>query len=151
MPDKSAHTVANALLSRWGLFIGAHRRRLKDKGAKFKSGTVQNLCSLYQNDKVRTTASHPAGNAGCEIPKQTITRGLQKILNEKRLEEWAFVLSEVSFAKNICVPGTTVFTPYFLMFGLEARIVSEILVGLPEMERTPAAYAFQRYPTFGGA
>ena len=31
------------------------------------------------------------------------------------------------------------------MFGVEARIPSEILVGLPEMERTAAAYAFQRY------
>ena len=37
------------------------------------------------------------------------------------------------------------------MFGVEARIPSEILVGLPEMERTPAAYAFQRYQKPGVA
>ena len=56
----------------------------------------------------------------------------------------AVVLSEGMFAYNTSVHSTTVFTPYFLMFGVEARVPSEILVGLPEMERTPAAYAFQR-------
>ena len=32
---------------------------------------------------------------------------------------------------------------------MEARVRSEILVCLPEMERTPAAYAFQRYQNLG--
>ena len=31
------------------------------------------------------------------------------------------------------------------MFDVEAGIPREILVGLPQMERTPAAYAIQRY------
>ena len=67
------------------------------------------------------------------------------------MEEWDVVLSEVMFAYNTSVHTTTGFTPYFLTFGVEARVPSEILVGLPEMERTPAAYAFQRYQKLGVA
>ena len=40
---------------------------------------------------------------------------------------------------------------YFSMYALEARISSESFAGLPEMERTPAAYAFQRYQKLGVA
>ena len=38
---------------------------------------------------------------------------------------------------------------YSSMFAVEARIHSETLAGLSEMERTPAAYAFQRYHKLG--
>lgn len=59
-------------------------------------------------------------------------RGLQVMLNETCLEEWVIVLSEVMFAYNSSVQSTTGFTPYFLMFSVEARTSSEIRVGLPE-------------------
>ena len=127
------------------------RRLLTDQRANFESAIVQNLCTIWRIDKVRTTAYHPAGNGACERLNQTIKRGLQKVMNEKRMEGWDVVLSEVMFAYNTSVHTTTGFTPYFLTFGVEARVPSEILVGLPEMERTPAAYAFQRYQKLGVA
>ena len=37
------------------------------------------------------------------------------------------------------------------MFGVKARVPSEIIVGQPEMERRPAANAFQRYQKLGVA
>lgn len=73
------------------------------------------------------------------------------MLNKKRFEEWDVVLSEVMFAYNRSVHSTTGVTPHFLMFAVEARVPSEILVGLHEMERTPAAFAFQRYQKLGEA
>ena len=61
------------------------------------------------------------------------------------MEEWNVILSEAIFAYNPSVHSSTGFTAYFLIFGGEARIPSEILVSLPEMERKPTAYALQRY------
>ena len=124
---------------------------LTDQRAKFESAIVQNLCTIWRIDKVCTTAYQPAGNGACEPLKETIKRGLQKTLNEKRMEDWDVVLSEVMFAYNTSVHTTTGFTPYFLTVGVEARVPSDILVGLPEMERTPAVYAFQRYQKLGVA
>ena len=65
-------------------------------------------------------------------------------MNEKRLDEWDVALTEFMIAYKKCEHNTTCFTPSFIIFGVEARIPSEILQGLPEMARTPAAYAFVR-------
>ena len=77
--------------------------------------------------------------------QRTIKGGLKIILVEKRLEEWNGVLSEVMFAYNTMVHSTTGVTPYFPMLGVEARVPTEILIGLPETECRPAAYTLQPY------
>ena len=56
----------------------------------------------------------------------TIKRGLQKMLNEQNLHEWDTILSHVVFAYNTSIHSTTHFTPFFLMFGTEAKIPPEI-------------------------
>lgn len=43
MPEQSAHTVADAILSRGLLLFGARRRLLTDQGANFESAREQNL------------------------------------------------------------------------------------------------------------
>ena len=73
------------------------------------------------------------------------------MLNEKMIEEFAVVVSEVMFAYNTSLHSTSGFTPDVLMFGVEARIPSEILVCLREIERTPAGEAIQRYQKLGVA
>ena len=50
MQEQSAQTVADALLSRWVLIIGAPRRLLTDKGANFESAIVLILCTVWRID-----------------------------------------------------------------------------------------------------
>ena len=107
------------------LALRARRRLLTDQGAIFEWAMVENVCTIWHIDKVPTKTKHSAGNGACERMNQTIKRGLQKILNDKKLEEWDIVLSEVMFAYNTSVHSKTAFTPYFLMFGVEAKIPSK--------------------------
>ena len=132
-----------------GQALWTPRRLLTDQGANFESAIVQNLCTIWRIDKVRTKTYHPARNGARYRLNQSIKPGLQKMMNDKRMEECDVVLSEVMFAYNTSVHSTTGFTPYFLMFGVEERIPSEILFGVPDMQRTPAAFAFPRYQKFG--
>ena len=145
IPEQSSQTVADTILSRWLLLFGALRRLLTYQQANFESAVVQILCTIWGIDKVCTTAYHSPGNRACERLNQTSKDGLQKMLKEKRTEEWDVILSEVLFAYNTSVHSTTGFTPYFHIFGVEEHIPSDILVGFPEMEPTPAGYAFYRY------
>ena len=144
MPEQSALTVADPLLARWVLLFGAPRRLVPYQGANLESATEKNLCTIWRIDKLLTTAYQPAGTGAFVRLNQTSKRGLQQILNEKRVEEWDVVLSEVIFAYNTSMHSTTGFTTYFLMFGVEARVTRQILVAIPEMERTPAVSAFHR-------
>ena len=83
--------------------------------------------------------------------ESNVHRGIQKMLNKEMMEEWDVLLCEVMFAYNKSIHSTTRLTAYFLKFRVETPIPNEILVGLHEMERTPAAYAFQRYQELGVA
>ena len=131
MPDQSAQTVADTLLARWVLLFGAPRRLRTDQGANFESAIVPNLCTIWRIDKVPTTAYHPAGTGACERLNQTIKRGLQKTLNEKRMEDWDVVLSEVMFAYYTSVHTTTGFTPYFLRFVWRSAYPARFLLAYP--------------------
>ena len=53
------------------------------------------------------------------------------------------------FAYNTSVHSTTRFTPYFFIFGVEARVPSESLLGLLESVRRPAASSIQQYQKLG--
>ena len=83
MPEQSAQTVADSLLSPWVLLDGAPGRLVPDQRSNFESVEVQNLSTIWRIDKVRTTPYDPAANGACERLNQRIKRGLQKILNEK--------------------------------------------------------------------
>ena len=67
---------------------------------------------------MHTRAYHPAGNGAFERLNQTIKRGLQKMMNEKCLEQCDLVFSEVMFVYDTSVHITTAFTPYFPMGGV---------------------------------
>jgi transposase InsO family protein len=121
LPDQCAGTVCDAVLSRFFLVFGAPFRILTDRGANFESAVFSNLCTLWRVAKVRTTAYHPAGNGACERLNQTLKKGLQKALNEENLENWDAVLAHVVFAYNTSIHSSTGFTPYFLMYGQEAK------------------------------
>ena len=80
MPEQSAQTVADAVLSRRVLLFAGPRRLFIEQGANFDSATMKNLCRIWRIDKVPTTAYHPAGNGACERLNQTIRRGLWRNL-----------------------------------------------------------------------
>ena len=141
LPNQTASTLVETLVNNYLLVYGAPRRILTDRGANFESALFANVCTMWRIHKSRTTAYHPATNGACERVNGTIKRGLQKVLNEKNLSDWDLVLPHVLFAYNTSVHSSTTFTPFFLMFGTEARIPADIVVGRPPLESTPASYA----------
>ena len=145
LPDQLARRVVDALLHRWLLIFGAPRRILSDQAVNFESAVFANLSMSWRIEKVRTSSYHPACNGVCERVNQTIKKGLSKSLNEENLENWDEALPNVVFAYNTSVHTATGFFLYYLMFGTEARVPSEIIIGLPPLEKTPASFAFWRY------
>ena len=130
MLERSARTVADALLSRCVLLFGALRRLFTDHGPNVESAVVQNLFTIWCINKVPNTAYHRAGNGACARLNQTRKSPLQKMVNEKRLEEWDVVRGEVMFVCDTSVHSRSGFARYFNVFAVEARVPSGILVGV---------------------
>lgn len=126
--DQQAVTVARVLVEEWFYKFGVPGRIHSDQGRNFESGLIQQLCSLYQVGKSRTTAYHPAGNGQCERFNRTM-HNLLRTLPTGRKRDWASCLSQVVFCYNTTPHQATGETPYFLMFGQEPRLPVDFLLG----------------------
>lgn len=126
--DQQAETVARGLVEEWFYKFGVPGRIHSDQGRNFESRLVQQLCSLYQVGKSRTTAYHPAGNGQCERFNRTL-HNLLRTLPTGRKRDWASCLSQVLFCYNTTPHQATGETPYYLMFGQEPRLPVDFLLG----------------------
>ncbi|XP_056118703.1 uncharacterized protein LOC130096084 [Rhinichthys klamathensis goyatoka] len=126
--DQQAETVARVLVNEWFFRFGVPGRIHSDQGRNFESQLIQQLCSLYQVGKSRSTPYHPAGNGQCERFNRTL-HNLLRTLSPERKRDWASCLLQVLFCYNTTPHQTTGESPYFLMFGQEPRLPIDFLLG----------------------
>ena len=62
------------------------------------------------------------------------------MLHGEHLDQWDVALSEVIFSYNTSVYTATGCTPQFLMYGEEARVHSEVIIWIPQLEQNPSGY-----------
>lgn len=126
--NQRAETVAQVLISEWFCKFGVHARIHSDQGHSFESSLIQQLCSLYQVEKSRTTPWHPAGNGQCERFYWTL-HNLLCMLPSSQKEGWVSTLPQLLFCYNTTPHQVTGESPYFLMFGREPRLPVDFLLG----------------------
>lgn len=72
-----------------------------------------------------TSAYHPQSNGLDERFNQTLERALQKTVNEQQ-DDWDEAIDDILFAYRTSVHATTKYSPFYLMFGRQARLPIEI-------------------------
>lgn len=126
--DQRASTVTRVLVTEWFSKFGVPARIHSDQGRNFESSLVQQLCALYGVEKSRTTPYHPAGNGQCERFNRTL-HNLLRTLPVSRKRDWSSCLPQVLYAYNTTPHQATGESPFFLMFGQEARLPIDFLLG----------------------
>ena len=129
LPDKTAHSIADAFFNqvvcRFGMPIVIH----SDQGREFENKIMQELCILCGSHKTRTTPCHPESDGMVERFNRTLLMMLAMFAGKNR-EDWDDLLPAVMMAYRSSLHESTGFSPYRLMFGEECTLPMDI--GLPK-------------------
>ncbi|KFD51373.1 hypothetical protein M513_07778 [Trichuris suis] len=102
-----------------------------DQGRTFEASLMGNLFELFGIEKTRTTPYHPQSNGLVERFNRTLLDVLRALVSETP-GNWDSALPLETMAYNTSVHEATGVTPYFALFGREARVPVDIQYGLPK-------------------
>ncbi len=143
MPNQEARTVAKNLVDEVFCRFSIPEQLHSDQGRQFESEVIGEICKLLHIRKSRTTPYHPQLDGMVERFNRTLLSMLSTCIEEHPFE-WEDHLRKVCLAYNTSTHSTTGHTPFFLMFGRQARLPVDVMFGTP----LPASEATDRIPTY---
>ena len=132
--DKSALTVANALLKHVYLIYGAVELQVHDNGPEFVNSVLFHLSKMMGVQDLRSTAYRPVANAAIERVHRTINAVFAKTIKEHQ-RDWHEQAKYVCFAYNTAKHTSTTFSPFYLVFLREPRVGIDLF-----LERSEPGY-----------
>ncbi|KAL7824891.1 hypothetical protein SRHO_G00343510 [Serrasalmus rhombeus] len=137
--DQKASTVAKVLLEKYFVHYGLPKRMHSDQGRDFESRLIHELLSSLGVDKSRTTPYHPQGDPQPERFNRTLLDMLGTLEPDKK-RKWSQHISHLVHAYN-CTPNeATGFSPYYLMFGRDARMPVDLCFGTSSDDTSKNTY-----------
>ena len=133
IPNQEATTVAKKLTNEMFLRFSPPEQLHCDQGRQFESRLLAEVCKLLHIQKSRTTAYHPQSDGLAERWNCTLLGMLATCVGEHP-EDWEEYVSKARMAYNTSVNATTGYTPFYLMFGRQARIPVDLMYGTAEPE-----------------
>ena len=124
IPDKSAETVASAMMDSWIAIFGVPRTILTDQGKEFCNKFTQAIWKALQVDHKTTTPYHPKTNSQVEVFNRTMGRYLRTMIQatSKDCGDWELMLTPLMIAHNTAVHKSTYQSPFHTMFGYDPKI-----------------------------
>lgn len=126
--DQKALTVAKVLNEKFFVHYGLPTRIHSDQGRDFESQTIQEMLKLMGIRKSRTSPYHPQGDPQPEQFNRTLLSMLGTLSPEKR-RRWSEQVPHVVHAYNSTKSDATGYSPYYLMYGREARLPVDVCFG----------------------
>ena len=140
MRDKSAISVARALVNNVFLIHGAVELQIHDQGTEFINDVMWNLNMLLGVQDLRTTAYRPVASGQIERVHKTINAVFAKTVSQN-LRDWCELAPFVTFAYNTSRHSSTSFSPFYLLYLREPLVGIDLLLHKKE----PAYQSFDQY------
>jgi len=125
VPTIDAETIAKLLVNEIIPRHGAPRTLLSDRGKNFLSLLVAEVCKLYSIKKVNTTSYHPQTDGLVERMNSTLCQTLSMFVS-KNHKDWDVFVPAALFAFRTSPSESTGETPFYLLYGREARLPMEV-------------------------
>ena len=129
VPNQEATTVAEKLVDEVFLRFSPPEQLHSDQGRQFESNLVKEVCKLLHINKTRTTPYHPQCDGLVEWFNCTLLDMLATC-TEDHPWDWEQNIRKVCMAYNTSVHPSTGFSPFYLMFGRQARLPVDLIYGI---------------------
>ncbi len=126
--DQKALTVAKTLCDKFFIHYGLPSRIHSDQGRDFESGLIKELLKMLGIRKSRTSPYHPQGDPQPERFNRTLLSMLGT-LNPVEKSRWSQHINCLVHAYNCTKNDATGYSPYYLLFGREARLPVDVCFG----------------------
>jgi transposase InsO family protein len=142
IPNQEASTVAQLLTDKVFFRFSPPEQLHSDQGRQFESALIAEMCKILGIVKSRTTPYHPQSDGLVERFNRTLLDMLATAATDYPFD-WQQHLRPLCMAYNTSVHTTTGYSPFYLMFGRQARMPIDIAYGQPQPseDSSPAAYA----------
>ena len=131
IPNQEAITVATKLVDHVFCRLSMPTQLHSDMGAQFESQLIKDISGLLGIKKTHITPYHPQSDGLVERLNRTILSMLATTVKDHG-EEWEVHLAKVCFAYNTSIHKSTGFTPFYLMYRRQARILIDLIYSTPE-------------------
>lgn len=138
--DQKASTVAKTLWEKYFIHYGLPTRIHSDQGRDFESQLVTDMLTMLGVKKSRTSPYHPQGDPQPERFNRTLLDMLGT-LEPSQKSKWSQHIAHLVHAYNCTSNEATGFSPYFLMFGREARLPVDICFGVSGDNTSHVSYS----------
>ena len=126
LKDKTARSVADALMDIWLPRYGFPLFLHSDQGKEFDNAMIHTLSELLGTVKTKTTPYHPRSDGLVERFNRTLLAMLAMFVSQEH-DNWDDLLPFMMLAYNTTVHTSTGFTPYRLVFGDECNLPGNLV------------------------
>ena len=143
IPNQEATTVAEKLVEEIFLRFSVPEQLHSDQGRQFESKLITEICQLLNIHKTRTTPHHPQSDGLVERFNRTLLDMLSTCAKDHPFD-WEQYIRKVCMAYNSSVQSSTGYTPFYLMFGRQARLPLDVMFETniqTQSNNTPGEYA----------
>jgi hypothetical protein len=132
--NQKATTVAKILWENVFMHYGFPRVLHSDQGRDFEAKLIKELCKITNIKKTHCSPYHPTGNAQVERFNQTLLNMLGTLPEDKK-RSWKKYIPELVHAYNCSRSDATGVSPFYMMFGRNARLPADLMMGVEPDQR----------------
>lgn len=127
--NQKADTVAKILWEHMFMHYGFPRQLHSDQGRDFEAKVIHQLCKITNIKKTHSSPYHPKGNSQVERFNKTLMNMIGTLPQDKK-KSWKKYVPSLVHAYNCSRNDATGVSPFFLMFGRQARLPIDIAMGV---------------------
>ncbi len=127
LKDKTATTVATALIDNVFCPFNTPKTLLSDNGTEFNNGIFSVICKQFDIKKTNIVAYHPTSNGLVERQNRKILSHLRSLVGS-RAQAWHIWMPQVAASLNSSLHASIGDTPHFVVFGKDKRLPYSLLL-----------------------